>query len=736
MLKLKTRIAIKLPVPQWKLTEQWGDYHMGLALKREFERKGYEVILQTVGEWYNGEDEDCEVVIVLRGLTRYNTQNQHFNIMWNISHPDMVTTEEYNDYDHVFIASEIWADKIQEEVDVPVTALLQCTDPQIFHHEYDAKYENELLFVGIYREGNRKIINDLIPTDKKLAIYGSNWEKSSVDRKYIAGSHIPNKDLRKAYSSCKILLNDHWKDMRENGFVSNRLFDGFASRAFIISDAIKGVDNVFGDVLLTYEGSEELKNLVDHYLENEDERNEIALKGEKLVHKHHTYRNRVDSMLKVIESNITPKMHFKNSDLSGEVYLNRMWETILSPIVNNIPTKTMLDINSNQPELIKNILNYCEKVNCQLTLMNSPSNIDTILFSEEYDDYFVESDTSLINTLQLKHFDLIFVDCNEDLNLINDYLRIIDGEYKDDDFPTVILNNTKKHTDFDGNESVDSAKLDGHLNGSRNNLIDLIRGFVQNSDSDLSYSVTDAFEGLILVYPTDEAKMKIIDNTLNDVNLLKAVEEERKKFSVAYHESRILIDSLENKLIDTKIESENYGEETTSQLRRQENRLKQTEIKLENQIKVSNTLKNNLNEKETEIKKLEAEIKKLEAEIKYADGKDRPFIQKIISNFPSLFILTKMGKTGFKNSLINIKGYRSIKKQGLLDIGFYLMNNPDVESSGQDPIIHYLYSGFDEGRQPNPNFDCFKYLEQRKDVKNANINPLVHYSLYELNKKK
>jgi hypothetical protein len=37
-------------------------------------------------------------------LSNHNPKEQHFNIMWNISHPDMVTSEEY---DQVFIASQL-----------------------------------------------------------------------------------------------------------------------------------------------------------------------------------------------------------------------------------------------------------------------------------------------------------------------------------------------------------------------------------------------------------------------------------------------------------------------------------------------------------------------------------------------------------------------------------------------------------------------------------------------------
>ena len=122
-------------------------------------------------------------------------------------------------------------------------------------------------------------------------------------------------------------------------------------------------------------------------------------------------------------------------------------------------------------------------------------------------------------------------------------------------------------------------------------------------------------------------------------------------------------------------------------------------------------------------------------ETQYLNNNGGPINQRIISWFPSLYILLKMRKTGIKNALINMKGYRSIKKEHLLNIGYYLKNNSDVRISGIDPIIHYIYHGYKEGRKPDPTFDGDYYLEIHYDVKTSNINPLVH-TVYMDSKKK
>jgi glycosyltransferase involved in cell wall biosynthesis/SAM-dependent methyltransferase len=61
------------------------------------------------------------------------------------------------------------------------------------------------------------------------------------------------------------------------------------------------------------------------------------------------------------------------------------------------------------------------------------------------------------------------------------------------------------------------------------------------------------------------------------------------------------------------------------------------------------------------------------------------------------------------------------------DGAFYLRQNPDVEASGADPFTHYLWTGWQEGRDPNPGFSTAYYLEQNADVRASGINPFVHY---------
>lgn len=80
--------------------------------------------------------------------------------------------------------------------------------------------------------------------------------------------------------------------------------------------------------------------------------------------------------------------------------------------------------------------------------------------------------------------------------------------------------------------------------------------------------------------------------------------------------------------------------------------------------------------------------------------------------------------------LKNLRDYWTIKKSGLFDPVYYLMNYPDVRRADIDPLLHFIRYGWKEGRNPSNEFDTRFYLESNPDVKNANLNPLFHYIIY------
>lgn len=290
-------IAIKSPHP--KGTTHWGELFFSNAIKKSFEKFGFKVIIQEREEWYS--EEEFDISLVLRGEIDYNPNNSNINIMWNISHPELISIEEYEKYDYVFISSKKYADKIKNKVNTNVNALLQCTDPDLFFPEKDDNISDEILFVGVTRGVYRAIIKDILKTNHDVSIYGMGWEEF-IDEKNVKGYFISNDKLHKYYSSCKILLNDHWEKMRVEDFPSNRLFDALACGTFVISDKIPSADTLFEGCIVTYDNADDLEKKINYYLTHEDERIKKAKKGQKIVLENHTFDKRIIEIISILKN--------------------------------------------------------------------------------------------------------------------------------------------------------------------------------------------------------------------------------------------------------------------------------------------------------------------------------------------------------------------------------------------------------------------------------------------------
>jgi len=76
------------------------------------------------------------------------------------------------------------------------------------------------------------------------------------------------------------------------------------------------------------------------------------------------------------------------------------------------------------------------------------------------------------------------------------------------------------------------------------------------------------------------------------------------------------------------------------------------------------------------------------------------------------------------------KWKKVIEKSGLFDVKYYLFTYPDVREHDIDPIMHYIKYGVHEERNPSKEFDTSFYLRTYPDVRESKMNPLVHYILY------
>jgi SAM-dependent methyltransferase len=69
---------------------------------------------------------------------------------------------------------------------------------------------------------------------------------------------------------------------------------------------------------------------------------------------------------------------------------------------------------------------------------------------------------------------------------------------------------------------------------------------------------------------------------------------------------------------------------------------------------------------------------------------------------------------------------RVIQASGMFDEAYYRSEYPDLANI-PDPIGHYCQHGWREGRNPSPDFITAYYLETSPDIRDAGMNPFLHY---------
>jgi O-antigen biosynthesis protein len=197
---------------------------------------------------------------------------------------------------------------LRQRTATPVVVLEQATDPWAMRPDPTPELAHELVYVANSRNVLRPIARDLLPTERDLAIWGTRWE-GLIDTSQLVADHVPNEELHRVYSSAGIVLNDHWDDMREHGYISNRIYDALACGALVLSDDVPGLAERFGDAVAVYRSPAELHDLIERLLADPAERRRRGEEGRAAVLAHHTFAHRIDELLAVVQERVQEPTH-------------------------------------------------------------------------------------------------------------------------------------------------------------------------------------------------------------------------------------------------------------------------------------------------------------------------------------------------------------------------------------------------------------------------------------------
>lgn len=160
----------------------------------------------------------------------------------------------------------------------------------------------DLTFAGSYYKDRENLMRQL--RDYKLRIWGPNWDK--LDKNNVLYDNIQREpsyedNYVRVLNQSKITLNlNHKQSIESTNF---RTFEALSCGTFLLVDYKKELSNLFeiGKELICYHNVKELRELIDYYLENEEERKKVAKAGQKRVLKEHTLHHRIRKVVDIIE---------------------------------------------------------------------------------------------------------------------------------------------------------------------------------------------------------------------------------------------------------------------------------------------------------------------------------------------------------------------------------------------------------------------------------------------------
>jgi spore maturation protein CgeB len=211
--------------------------------------------------------------------------------------------------DIVFTAQESYIAKYKEHGISNVYHFTYACDPEI-HRSVTLsgkdllKYECEVSFAGTYRPERVEMIQAVAKF--KPALWGSGWRfyrTSREVRRFLRGGALSMNELVKLYNASKITLNMHKPYEIYDGTKANmRVFEATASGVLLITDRPRGLEEMFnpGKELVCYDDLDDLPELVGYYLDNVEERDVIARRGQMRSRKDHTYIKRVQNIISKI----------------------------------------------------------------------------------------------------------------------------------------------------------------------------------------------------------------------------------------------------------------------------------------------------------------------------------------------------------------------------------------------------------------------------------------------------
>lgn len=242
---------------------------------------------------------------VLRNLNerKVPTMTYHLDLWFGLQRQkDLDKYPVYKNIGHFFTVDKKMADWFNEKTSVVGHYIpAGVYDKECYYTP--TKKVTDVVFVGSKKyhpewQYRPQLINWLSETyGDRFKHYGSGGIES------VRGDKLNN-----IYASTKVVVGDSLCiNFKYTDYWSDRIYETMGRGGFIIHPFIPGLEKEFEDkkhlVFYEFGNFNQLKELIDYYLEHDEEREKIRIAGHELVKTKYTYKNRWQQILKELGIN-------------------------------------------------------------------------------------------------------------------------------------------------------------------------------------------------------------------------------------------------------------------------------------------------------------------------------------------------------------------------------------------------------------------------------------------------
>ena len=260
--------------------------------------------------------------------------------------------------------------------------------------------------------------------------------------------------------------------------------------------------------------------------------------------------------------------------------MNRMWDSIILPIIEYITPKHIVEVGSDTGINTKNILEYCAKNNAKLTAIDPLPGFNVDEFKKKYGEKFQFCKDLSLNVLpNIDDYDFIILDGDHNWYTVYNELKTIEKKFKGKNFPIIILHDVywpyarrdlyynpetipyeyinpykKLGIRQDEEELCEECGFNKETNNAtqentpKNGVLTAVEDFIHETDLNLSLFKIKAFFGLGILYINNEKIDNLIKSILLKGDIIKDLEDARMEIRIGHSTLLETIERLETTL--------------------------------------------------------------------------------------------------------------------------------------------------------------------------------------------